>query len=161
LAAPGVGRVTPEQQTPFMPLSAVVLPTYMVRESPGSMTISPTPLPANSGLPIGPVQVLPPSVDRYRPTPATHPEAQMFASPVPTHTVLPVRSLRSIVTVPAALIPRGPPRYSHFGVAARASLVRHTPPPAGVAYIRQLRGTHVSAMAIEVVRPPATYALGT
>ena len=44
---------------------------------------------------------------------------------------------------------------------AIASLVRQTPPPAGVMYIRQLPGTHVSATARSVVRPPATYLLGT
>ena len=62
-AAPGTGRVTPEQQTEVMPRSAVVVPTYRVFGEPGLTTIWPMPLPANSGLPIGPVQLSPPSVD--------------------------------------------------------------------------------------------------
>ena len=93
-----------------MPRSAVVDATYMVFGLPGTIRISPTPLPANSVWPIGPVQLEPPLVDLYRPVPATQPEPQMFASPVPTQTVWPVGSFGSISTVPVALMPSGPPR---------------------------------------------------
>src|SRR5262245_30505981 len=103
-----------------MPDRAVVSPTYIVFESFGLITIEPMPLPPNCGLPIGPVHVTPPSVDLYRPTPATQPDAQMFASPVPTQTVLPVGSLESMVTAPAELMPSGPPRYSQVGVLSIA-----------------------------------------
>jgi hypothetical protein len=75
--------------------------------------------------------------------------------------VLPLGSFGSSVTEPAALIPSGPPRYVQLGLAASASFVRQTPPPAGVTKTRQLPGTHFCAIAIDVVRPPATYALGT
>src|SRR5919106_5323343 len=57
LAAPGTGRVTPEQQTELMPRSAVVDATYIVSGAPGTIRISPTPLPANSASPIGRLQV--------------------------------------------------------------------------------------------------------
>ena len=65
------------------------------------------------------------------------------------------------MTAPAELIPSGPPRYSQWGVPARPFFVVQIPPPAGVMYSRQFPGLHVSAIAIEVVRPPATYAFGT
>src|SRR5687767_13518383 len=62
LAAPGTGRVTPPQQVLDMPRSAVVVPTYSVRGSPGLITIWPMPLPPSSALPSGPCQVMPPLV---------------------------------------------------------------------------------------------------
>ena len=44
------------------------------------------------------------------PTPATQPLPHTLASPVPTQIVRPVGSVGSIVTLPAALMPSGPPR---------------------------------------------------
>src|SRR5688500_8773239 len=84
LPASGAGRVTPEQHTLDMPRKAVVVATYRVLRSPGLTTISPMPLPPSASRPSGPLQVRPPLVDLYRPTPATQPEPQMLASPVPT-----------------------------------------------------------------------------
>ena len=80
----------------------------------------------------------------------------MFASPVPTYTVLPLGSLGSRYTLPAALMPSGPPRYSQFGCPLSAFFVRQTPPPAGVMYATQSPGLQEFARAIDVVLPPAT-----
>jgi hypothetical protein len=41
------------------------------------------------------------------------------------------------------------------------SFVRQTPPPAGVIHARHEPGTQLGRIAIEVVRPPATYSFGT
>src|SRR5512132_1322665 len=107
---------------------------------------------------MGPVHVSPPSVDLYRPTPASL-SAEALASPVPTQTVL--GSLGSSAIELTALIPNEPERYFQVGSDTRASSVRHTPPPAGVAHRRQFRGTQMGEIASAVVRPPASYELGT
>src|SRR5262252_9476487 len=102
----------------------------MVFEFVGSMAMDPIARALNCGLPIGPVQVSPPSVDLYSPTPASlSPDA--FASPVPTHTVF--GSFGSSWIELPELIPNETERYFQMGVVARASLVRHTPPPAATA----------------------------
>src|SRR5580700_324391 len=102
----------------------------MVLELVGSMAMVPIDRALNCALPIGPVQVSPPSVDLYSPTPASL-SADALASPVPAQIVL--ESLGSIAMELPELIPNEADRYVHFGMVARASLVRHTPPPAGVA----------------------------
>src|SRR5262245_10529558 len=116
--------------------------------------------PLNSATPSGPVQVSPPSVDLYRPTPAAEsPDA--FASPVPAYRVLPVASLGSISSELPDWMPKPADRNFQRGVSPRALSVRHTPPLAAKIHRRQLPGAQFGSMASAVVRPPATYSLGT
>src|SRR5436189_3477092 len=96
------------------------------------------------------VQVAPPSVDLYRPTPASESPAP-FGSPVPTQIVFGL--LGSIAIEPIAL-DAGPFHASvHAGVAARASVVFQMPPPAAPPYSTQLPETQVGAIAIAATRP--------
>jgi hypothetical protein len=77
--------------------------------------------------------VLGPNADLERPSRRKPVHAQRssagrrFIGGLPTK-----RATKRFSTEPAALIPSGPPRYSHFGVPASAFLVVQTPPPAGV-----------------------------
>ena len=71
------------------------------------MAMVPTPRASKTGLPSGPVQVSPPSVDLYRPTPASQPLLQALASPVPTQIVFPLGSLGSTAMEPMELISKG------------------------------------------------------
>src|SRR5438309_6424511 len=124
----------------------------MVFELVGSMAIDPIARALNCDFPIGPVQVSPPSLDLYSPTPASL-SLDAFASPVPTHTVLGSFGSSSIEL--PELIPNEPERYVHVGCVARASLVRHTPPPAAIVQSRQFP-EHIPARspAQSVVLPP-------
>src|SRR5215467_10874866 len=99
----------------------------MVFEFAGSMAIDPIARALNCAFPIGPVQLSPPSVDLYNPTPASL-SLDAFASPVPTHTVF--GSFGSSWIELPELIPNEADRYFQVGVVTRASLVRHIPPPA-------------------------------
>src|SRR6266487_2039576 len=117
--------------------------------------MEPTPRPPNTDLPYGPVQVSPPSVDLYRPTPWTHPLPHVLPSPVPTQIVFPVGSLGSIIIAPIELISNEPLRYVHDGWSASAFFVRQTPPPAGPIHIRQCPGRQSGAIAIASIRLPA------
>ena len=54
----------------------------MVSGEPGLTTIAPMPMPLKV-VPPSRLQVKPPLVDLYSPVPATQPEPQMLASPVP------------------------------------------------------------------------------
>ena len=89
----------------------------------------------------------------------------MLPSPVPTQSVFELGSFGSIEIVPAALIPKLPPRYFQFGFGASALFVRQTPPPAGVIHIRHFAPWRPCAgvrpqfgsMARSVVRPAAAY----
>src|SRR5262245_64070506 len=125
----------------------------MVFGLPGFTTIAPRPRPSNVPPPSR-VQLSPPFVDLYSPVPATQPEAQMWASPVPAYTVSPLGSFGSMYALPAALMPSGPPRYAQCGSPVSAFFVRQTPPPAAVMYARQSPGLHDAATATDVVRPP-------
>ena len=61
--------------------------------------------------------------------PAAQPLPQAFASPVPTHRVLPEASLGSRVIEPMALAMKGPDTKRHTGVPDNALSVRQMPPP--------------------------------
>src|SRR5438270_13637983 len=95
---------TPSQHTEATPRIARVEPARIVLGSPGLMAMVLTPRALNTDPPIGPLQVSPPSVDLYSPTPASQPLLQALASPVPTHSVLPVGSLGSSTIDPTELI---------------------------------------------------------
>src|ERR1700745_731736 len=125
----------------------------MVFELVGSIAMDPIARALNWFFPIGPVQVSPPSVDLYNPTPASL-SLDALASPVPTQTVL--GSFGSNTIELPELIPNEPETYFHVGCAVRASLVRHTPPPAATAHNRQFPGTHTGEIANAVVRPDAS-----
>src|SRR2546422_11721468 len=133
----------------------------MIFGAPGLIAMLPTPRPAKADWPSGPVQVSPPSVDLKIPTPWTQPLPQVFASPVPTYSVLPVASFGSSVIEPMALIPNPPERYVHFTVFASASSVRQTPPPASATQSLQFLEMQVDPMAMALIRLAAAYSFGT
>src|SRR4029453_5691014 len=116
--------------------------------------------PLKTERPSGPIHVFPPSVDLYIPAPAAQsPEA--FASPVPTYRVSPLESFGSIVIELPDWMPKSGDRNSQFGCPLSAFFVRHTPPPAANTQRRQSPGAQFGSTAIAVIRPPATYVLGT
>src|SRR5277367_5456588 len=121
------------------------------------MTSEPIARALNTLLPIGPVQVSPPSVDSYKPTPAPL-SPEEFASPVPTHTWLLLFGSRT--TDPVAFVAKDAERNVQIGCAFSALSVRHTPPPAVAAHSRQWPGMHPGSIANPVVRPPAKKLLG-
>ena len=92
--------------------------------------------PANAAAPSGPIQVSPPSVDLYIPTPAAE-SLEALASPVPTYSVSPVGSLGSSVIELPEFIPKSPDRNCQLGWPLSAFFVRHTPPPAANIHTRQ------------------------
>src|SRR5262249_50468555 len=79
-AAPGI-RLTPPPTVEFKPRMPRVMPTYRTFGFPGVTAIVPMERPLK-GVPSGPVQVSPPSIDLYNPTPAPE-SALAFDSPVP------------------------------------------------------------------------------
>src|SRR5262245_51598913 len=123
----------------------------MTLESPGLIAIAPTPRALNAPWPMGPCQVLPPSVDLYRPTPAAQPLPQPFPSPVPTQIVLPDGSFGSRVIEPIALMSNAPLWNSQFGWPVSAFFVRQMPPPAGATHMRQFPGWQVGAIATSLI----------
>lgn len=84
-----------------------------------------------------------------------HPLPHEFASPVPTHNVLPVGSFGSSAIEPTELMPNGPLRYCQLGWPLNAFFVRQMPPPAGATQSRQFPSVQLGSMARATVRPPA------
>ena len=83
---------------------ARVIPAKMVLGSPSFTAMVPTARALKTDAPKGPDHVSPPSVDLYRPTPASQPLPQALASPVPTQRVFPVGSFGSNVMEPTEFI---------------------------------------------------------
>src|SRR5918999_2203676 len=71
------------------------------------------------------------------PTPASQPELQALASPVPTHSVLLRLSLGSSSRDDVLLCSNSFERYFHCGFLPSALFVRQTPPPAPTAIHRR------------------------
>src|SRR5437870_2347116 len=86
------------------------------------------------------------------PTPASQPELQRLASPVPRYSVFPVGSVGSAVSAPTEFCWIPSVSHVHVGRAARASSVRHTPPPETPTHMRQLPGVQVGAITSPVTR---------
>src|ERR671934_2050653 len=86
------------------------------------------------------------------PTPASQPELQRLASPVPRYSVFPDESFGSATRLPTEFWSRPPFSHVHAGSAARASSVRQTPPPDVPTQTRQFPGTQVEATSRAVVR---------
>src|SRR5262245_57018537 len=86
------------------------------------------------------------------PTPASHPELQRLASPVPRYSVLPVGSFGSAVSAPTEFCRSVPSSQVHAGSAANPSSVRQTPPPETPTQSLQLPGVQVGAISIAVTR---------
>src|SRR5919206_4816918 len=86
------------------------------------------------------------------PTPDSQPDEQRFASPVPRWSVFPEGSFGSATSAPTEFSARPPSSHVQDGLAASASSVRQTPPPAVPTQRRQLPGTHVGATTSAVSR---------
>src|SRR5215471_4028686 len=87
------------------------------------------------------------------PTPASHPDPQRLASPVPRYSVFPFVSVGSRVSVPTEAWSSSPGRSCvHSGSFASALLVRQTPPPDAPTQTRQLVALQSGATTIAVVR---------
>src|SRR5262249_53203737 len=86
--APGMfaPRSTPLQHTLEMPREPWArVATKMTLEWLGCTAMEPIPRPANESLPMTPLQWVPPSVERERPTPPRQPPRPMVGSPLPPY----------------------------------------------------------------------------
>src|SRR5262249_56671789 len=103
-------------------------------------------------LPATSVQLFPPSVDLYNPTPASE-SPEPFGSPVPAYSVFPLGSVESKITEPIAL--EGMPLFDgcQFGCGSSALSACQTPPPAAPMKIAQLNAVQFGWTAIAVARP--------
>src|SRR3954468_4192087 len=91
---------------------------------------------ATGTLPPSSDHVLPPSVERNRPTPASE-SLDPFGSPDPAYSVLAGRSGGSAASEPNAPVVRPAVDGVHATLAASASSVRQMPPPAAAIHARQ------------------------
>src|SRR5690349_4443699 len=83
------------------------------------------------------------------PTPASE-SADAFCSPVPAYSVC---DAASYVSAPIALVANPPDRYCQWGVVARPSFARQTPPPAAPTHMRHCAIVHDESIAMAVTRP--------
>src|SRR5215831_12992969 len=160
-AAPGGVKRPPF--TEDEPCRATSVPMKMWFGFAGSTAIAPmerpvatgqVPLPEAHGavdavLPGTSVQLLPKSVDLYRPRPASE-SPEPFGSPVPTYRVLPFESFGSKTIEPIAFDGRPMLDECQFGCEARPLSASHTPPPAAPMKTLQSLAWHAGDTAIAV-----------
>src|SRR6476661_2129555 len=96
------------------------------------------------------VQLVPPSVDVYKPMPASE-SADAFGSPVPAYRMLLVASY---VRAPIAFVAKLPETNVQFAPLPESALsVRQMPPPAAAAQARHPFVLQFGAIANAVIRP--------
>src|SRR5689334_10089614 len=98
--------------------------------------------------------VSPPSVDLYRPRPASE-SPEPFGSPEPAYSVLPVESVGSTISEPKALVFSPSSIGVQVGLVSSAFSVRQIPPPAAATQRRQPSPSvpQLGSIASAVTRP--------